>query len=121
MSRKNTARKTCTICNKRPVIGGVRGSIEGDYCLPCYEYAGWENNHTDEGHDDEDYVMPEDTECLVCLDKDPADEEVPAVEPKPATRATGMGTKQTSHAGCSHPATKSGRAKCRAQRAKSAE
>lgn len=118
MAAKTTARKNiCTVCKKRPVIGGVRGDISGDYCYPCYDYAGHENSHCDEGHDDEDYEMPADTDCLVCLDQDPANEDVKVEEPKKKGHSNGIAKSNTSHAGCMHEATKSARAKCRKERA----
>lgn len=52
--------KTCRSCQTRPIAGGtVRGSGDTDrataksveLCLPCLAEAGWENTHSDYGHD----------------------------------------------------------------------
>lgn len=100
--------KMCEICNKR------RASDETDMghtmCLPCWEYAGWENTHTDDNHDENPDNDDKD-ECLVCLGLDPAD-----VEPVKG-HSNGIAKSHTSHAQCSHPKTKSARAKCRKERA----
>jgi hypothetical protein len=70
------ARKLCIVCNTRQARNndGIT-----DMCKPCYEYASWENTHSDYGHDDPECVAKGyDTQasidqCLVCQDKDPAE------------------------------------------------
>lgn len=42
MARKCT---DCGIRNSHP------STPEGSFCLPCYDYAGWENQHSDDDHD----------------------------------------------------------------------
>lgn len=49
--------KTCSICQTRPVPSNRNIQLAGmsrdmDYCLPCFEEAGWENTHGDGGHED---------------------------------------------------------------------
>jgi hypothetical protein len=133
MATKTTT-KRCTLCKSRPVIGGVRGSVESVYCQPCMSYAEDENMHSDESHDhyyaadasDEikaeaaklvaDGMMSIRDNCLVCSSVDPATVEY--VAPKGHSNGgVKPGTKMTSHAGCNHAATKSARAACRKQRA----
>lgn len=93
--------------------GAPANSPTGDLCNPCYEYAGWENTHTDEGH--EEPRMHFDTsndirdDCPVChpeLD--------PRVKSTRRSNANAAG-KHFDHSQCAHEATKSARAKCRKQ------
>lgn len=49
------ARKICTVCNARPQYtgGGDDPAPSGSkMCNPCYTEGGWENTHSDEGHED---------------------------------------------------------------------
>lgn len=103
------AAKLCTICNKRRVSTET-GEMTPSMCLPCWDYAGWENSHMDNDHD----TNPDD-ECPVCQGVDPAN-----IEPRKG-HSNGIAKSNTSHAGCSHPKTKSDRAKCRKLRAQSGE
>lgn len=48
--------KTCEICKKRPAAPLKTRQAEGmsadmDFCVPCFEEAGWENTHSDDGHE----------------------------------------------------------------------
>lgn len=50
------ANKTCSICSLRPVASlqnrneaGMSGDM--DYCVPCFDEAGWENSHSDDDHE----------------------------------------------------------------------
>jgi hypothetical protein len=50
------AAKICSICNLRPIPSlKVRDdagmSRDMDYCVPCYDEAGWENTHSDQAHE----------------------------------------------------------------------
>lgn len=52
-----TAKKTCSICSKRPVPSTAIREAEGmslgmDYCVPCFTEANWENSHSDHNHTD---------------------------------------------------------------------
>lgn len=112
MARKTTARKTCTDCF-RPVVGGIAGTLEADFCFLCCEYASWENTHNDDSHDTEG----EDPECMVCQGWDCNAQEVKVEEPKKKGHSNGIAKTNTSHAGCAHESTKSARAACRKKRA----
>jgi len=102
--------KRCVTCKIRPITKEVKGP---EVCDVCYEYAGWENTHSDHGHDDPEGMAPEDIElleiCPVCnpeLDK--------RFEAKPQTGHTNTAThSRHPHTGCSHPATPKERAACR--------
>lgn len=108
------ARKLCIVCGTRQAR-----TIDGttDLCRPCYEYAGWENTHSDYGHDDPDCVAKGyDTEasiaaCLVCQDKDPT-EQAPTTRNQPATRAARR-TQLNHKRDCKHAQTPEARRACR--------
>lgn len=99
--------RLCTDCDTRRVSSNpdVRAM---DLCNPCYDYAGWENTHSDEGHA-----------------KNGADDTCPICHPEldtrnPAARKGHTNTvakTRTSHAACNHPATPRDRAACRKARA----
>jgi len=100
--------KMCNSCKTR------RASSENmaELCNPCYEYAGWENQHQDDNHDEGENLTPD---CLVCHGTDPA--EIPVVK----GHSNGIKKSHTSHAACKHPSTKADRAKCRKERAQKGE
>ena len=50
---------TCRECGKRTRDLGDGADLQ--MCLACYDYAGWENTHSDEGHD-----RRPDADCPVC-------------------------------------------------------
>lgn len=91
-------------------------------CDPCYDYAGWENMHSDNGHDKittksaTDEQRDEIAECPVCDPSlDPRNEDnAPAQKPvrRGHTNKNAAG-KHMSHAACSHESSKSARALCR--------
>lgn len=70
------ATKTCRSCQIRPIAGGtVRGEGDTDrataksveLCLPCLAEAGWENTHSDYGHEDGKDADGEPTDtCWMC-------------------------------------------------------
>lgn len=105
-------KNTCRDCIK-PVVGGIRGTMEADYCYDCCEYALWENTHNDNGHDENNV----DPECMECQGYEP--QQTPDAEEKPARKghSNGIAKSNTSHAGCAHESTKSARAACRKKRA----
>lgn len=81
------------------------GSDYADMCIKCYDYAGAENEHNDEGHND-------DVEgCPVCEGNAPT-LRTGHTNTAPKTRS--------SHAACyaagTHDKTREGRAACRATR-----
>jgi hypothetical protein len=105
------ARKMCSYCTFRPAASNL---LEGNICEPCYDYQGWENEHSDDDHENTGHVDG----CLIC-EGAPDPEET-----KPETRkghSNGIAKSHTSHAACSHPKTKSARAKCRKERAAQGE
>lgn len=106
------ARKLCDICNTRTAYTGSGAGLEeapraSDLCNFCFTEGGWENTHSDEGHD-LDMVDTTDNDCWICH---------PELNParKPVRKGhTNTATKSNhSHAGCSHPATPKNRAACR--------
>jgi hypothetical protein len=96
-------------------------------CMPCYDYAGWENTHDDYGHDTinaevEDkggdpatYLSQMDMttwgmdmpECPVCHPERDKRREVRTGHTNTAAQSW------NSHAGCKHPRTAKDRAACR--------
>lgn len=100
---------TCRVCQIRR-IDPTNGC---GLCEPCYDYAGWENIHSDDAHGtgpDDD--MPHD--CPVCF---------PELAPR-TTKGTGhtntvaktRGNHDACYAENMHPKTPAGRAACRADR-----
>jgi hypothetical protein len=55
---KSTGKKRCAVCEIRPASPLT---AEGQTCELCYEEAGWENAHSDHGHDDIDTYSLENT------------------------------------------------------------
>jgi hypothetical protein len=97
------ARKLCIVCNIRQAR--TQDGIT-DLCRSCYEYAGWENTHSDEGHDADG--VEEHPECLVCQDKDPAETAVARQGHHSPRR------KQLNHRrDCKHAQTPAARRACR--------
>lgn len=102
-----TTRTTnCLDCNTK-LTRSNRGNGNDDICTRCYEYAGWENTHSDENHFPDNFQ----DDCMVCqgLGIEPAElaEQI----------AARMKMTNTSHAACyaakAHDKTKAGRAGCR--------
>lgn len=102
------ARKMCHYCQMRPATNLLDSGI----CEPCYDYQGWENAHSDEGHDEENYHA----ECSVCNGTPD-----PETTPPAKGHSNGIKKSHTSHAACKHESTKAARAKCRKERAQSGE
>jgi hypothetical protein len=81
---KKTAKKRCEVCGKRPVDLKTQGR-DSTMCEPCYDYASWENQHSDDNHKDiqrriadstEPFTAKEEAEvenCPVCQGQNPAD------------------------------------------------
>jgi hypothetical protein len=79
----------CNVCGTRKIDKKTQGR-DSTMCAPCYDYAGWENSHNDNGHDAiQGSETPEHIEemrgCLVCLGLDPAKEDA---KPAKATKKT---------------------------------
>jgi hypothetical protein len=107
------ARKMCTDCNTRRA---TPESPEGRLCAPCLHYAGWENEHSDYGHDEDatetgtsdDAHGKRVDDCPVCH---------PELDPRNAPARTGHRNTAphswNSHAACEHFRTPAARAACR--------
>lgn len=50
----------CADCGK--LTTGPEGTDGPELCGPCYDFAGWENSHSDNAHGQDN----RDPECLVC-------------------------------------------------------
>ena len=98
----------CLDCGRK-LTSSTRDDTNPSLCTACFEYAGWENTHNDEGHDDSDDRF--DGCCPVCTGNAPT---APAEKPG---HSNGKPLTHTSHAGHDHPATKKARAACRKARA----
>ena len=118
-------RTMCSDCGTRPVSAQQRGN-GGSLCQICEDYAGWENTHSDYGHDailaevedksgdpatylsDTDLVEYQDTmpNCPVCQN-DNSHLVKRTGHTNTATRS------HNSHAGCKHQRTPKDRAACR--------
>lgn len=99
---KNT---NCADCNSRPIDRKTAGR-DSTLCRLCWDYAGAENEHNDNGHDvitePNESLAAEIAVCPVCN---------PELDPRNETKRN-----WSSHAECKHESTKSARAKCRKQR-----
>lgn len=100
------ARKMCEYCEMRPATN----LLDSNICEPCYDYQGWENQHNDDGHVEGDVTTNPD--CLICQSAPN-----PEITPPVKGHSNGIAKSHTSHSECSHPVTKSARAKCRRERA----
>jgi hypothetical protein len=67
--------KTCRVCQSRKVAQGiVRGQGDTDagtaraveLCIPCFAEAGWENEHSDDGHGTEHEGSNSTDYCWIC-------------------------------------------------------
>ena len=83
-----TVRNRCAVCGQRPIDRKTSGK-DSTMCGLCFEYAGWENTHSDARHDyylkgakgnvDEivdESLRSEIKECPVCQGNDPANKPV---------------------------------------------
>jgi hypothetical protein len=98
----NRTSATCPDCGVK-LTSSTRSADNRDYCHDCYDYAGWENTHDDEAHDE----LSPDADCRVCRG------DVPGAKAPKAGHTNGKPLSHTSHAGHDHPATKAARAACR--------
>lgn len=97
----------CTDCGVRKIDRATQGH-DSAFCTPCFDFAGWENTHSDFDHEN---LTPEDPEregCPVCD---------PSLDPRNVTIRKGhtntVAKTRTSHAGHDHPVTPAARAACR--------
>lgn len=102
-----TTRKpsTCIDCGRK-LTSSTRTPDHTDLCSFCFDLAGWENTHSDYGHD----MTNRDENCPFCTGEGmtPPAQKTGHINGKPLTH--------TSHAGHDHPATKAARAACRKAR-----
>lgn len=116
--------RPCSLCRVRPRTVHVTSS---DLCDVCADYAGWENTHSDEQHDE--LLLPGSDprceNCPICNFITPpwenAQEEIimtktASTKVKKAATRTNPKQVHVSHASCSHPRTPAGRAACRKAR-----
>lgn len=120
-----TNKRKCEGCNIRPIDFTTQGR-DSWACALCFEYAGWENTHSDDMHEDPSNVGGEDTrECPVCnpeLDTRFETGEIYVPRSIPAQRGNkNAAGKQMSHAQCAHEPTKAARQRCRVERRKNAD
>jgi hypothetical protein len=108
------AKKLCIICGRRNATS-ANGPDMNDMCDPCYTEAGWENTHSDGGHDEINagtYVNADEKiymdNCWICH---------PELNKALAEVKTGhtntVAKSYHSHAKCTHPTTPKARAACR--------
>jgi hypothetical protein len=108
------ARMTCTICGNRNAKTGTGPGVDtspyGDMCNLCYTEGGFENMHSDEGHD-LPMVDTSDNGCWICH----PDLNLAATGAPSKVGHTNTATKgpHRSHAACAHPRTPKDRAACR--------
>jgi hypothetical protein len=111
------ARKLCTVCNIRP---SHRDTSNGQNCIECDTEGGWENTHSDSGHDlinratATRALTTEESEeiagCWICY---PELNEAQNPTPRRVGHTNTVARSHTSHAACTHPATPKDRATCR--------
>ena len=109
MARTNSK---CTECGRR---ADGEGRLVG-LCDPCYDYAGWENTHTDFGHNEILAIAAEQRtaeqieeikNCPVCAGTEPTG-------PETRTGHRSPRRPQLNHRrDCSHPQTARARRACR--------
>jgi hypothetical protein len=115
------ARKLCTVCEIRTQYTGAAGGETAprlsDMCNPCYAEGGWENTHSDGGHDqilagthttDDAYTISDMEFCWICH----PELNLAKVAPKAGHTNTAAKTRG-SHAGHTHQVTPGARAMCR--------
>jgi hypothetical protein len=56
---------TCSCCAEAKSPGGfTRDSVGCELCEQCYDYAGWENSHSDDAH-----AAEPNPDCPVCVEE----------------------------------------------------
>lgn len=104
--------KICYSCKHRAVGTGPgdedpKQARSLDLCVTCLTESGWENTHSDEGHEDSNDGEPAMAHCWICH---------PELNPntEPATGHHSPRRKQLNHrTQCSHPQTPKARRDCR--------
>jgi hypothetical protein len=95
----------CVACGARRPSRAA--GLNSDLCDPCFDYAGWENAHSDQGHDALPAVHPDRDACLVCIGSNPAEDIV-------VGHTDTVAKTYTRHADHLHLATPRDRERCRA-------
>lgn len=110
--------RLCLDCGRKLSASNSARSVAGldfaDYCIACYDYMGWENTHSDEGHDDMGEGSVDNdirSHCPVCQGNAPT-----APAPRVVNNSGTIDKSWSSHAGHDHPATPKARAACRKAR-----
>lgn len=114
-------KRMCQDCGKRPVSKEANGTL----CEACADWAGWENQHNDDAHqeilDDEEMAISDEMIAKIRLEM----ENCPICQKYPHPRDTfKSGHKNTapksytSHSECGHPRTPKAREMCRRERRK---
>lgn len=78
--RKGSGIYTCESCGKRTRETGGSESFCG-LCAACYDYAGWENSHSDDGHENTEWGTGPNPNCPICQGKPDPAREAPSGEP----------------------------------------
>lgn len=97
----------CDYCGRK-LTSSTRSSEQPESCAPCFDAAGWENDHQDGGHADGDMMQ----DCPIC------NPDIIGQGTSRTGHTNGKPLSHTSHAGHDHPATKAARAACRKAAAK---
>lgn len=113
MTTNRTNATHCIDCGRK-LTSSTRDHTNRDMCTACFEYAGWENEHNDDGHDDMGNGSVDDAvraACPVCQGNAPT-----APAPRVVNNSGTTDKSWSSHAGHDHPATPRARAACRKAR-----
>lgn len=88
--------------NRASSLGFGIGHDFADTCMKCYDAAGLENEHSDQGHDEP-------------VENCPSCNNAPKMHVEDSSKAHAPKS-HSSHAECAHESTKAARAKCRRER-----
>lgn len=105
--------KACIVCHTR--LTRTNATVDTSHvnrlCDECYDYAGWENQHSDDAHDSLPADDAERAGCPVCEGREPGKREIKAGHTNTAAHS------HTSHDDCYaagvHEKSAKGRAACR--------
>jgi hypothetical protein len=113
------ARKLCSLCNTRsigtgPGLDAAQARVMG-YCNPCLTEAEYENEHSDNAHEDPIYSTDaERAACWICHPE--LNPNNGSIEAPKAGHTNTVAKSYRSHAGCKHVRTPAARAVCRKTR-----
>lgn len=116
------AAKICNICHKRRVYTGSKGTEIApklsEMCNYCFEEGGWENTHSDAGHNKIDLTNMTEAErqetlgCWICFPELNLAQR-PARVGQPGPHGSYTRRPQLNHKGHSHPQTPAARRECK--------